>query len=200
LVSLMLMDSYSWAGSRLCYTLRNLQHLTHVELHYDSVWCHPSNFMDPINDNLPDSIESLFITEGDLPDKLPTDDSTPEGDSRFDVACVKDPFLDYNFCKCQCRTRDIRRLLLDERLTRLREVTFSGQFNSARPGRDPNLFHENDPHVLRHIWTPAVRRRGWKLLQRPTNPGITTTHTKTEAVLYRELTDGVEDVATMSGC
>jgi hypothetical protein len=196
LVSLKLKDSCQVdgdEGSRLYFTLRDLQHLTHVELGCDSVWYHPSDFVDTINDNLPDSIESLFISESDLRDNLPTDDSTPESDSRFNAACVKDPFLDDdnddNDDFCQCRTRDIRRLLLDETLTRLRQVIFSEQFNLAGPGDDPNLFHENDPHVLRHIWTPAVRRRGWKLLQRITDPGTTTTHTETEAVLYREVTD-----------
>ncbi|KAM0694054.1 hypothetical protein Q7P36_006180 [Cladosporium allicinum] len=193
LVSLKLVDqSHVPQGSRLCFTLQGLQHLTHVELNSDSVWCHPSNHIDAISDNLPNSIESLFIFEdGQVPDNLPPDDSSPDSDSRFDDACVVDPFSeDQNGDLCQCRTRDIRRLLLDERLTRLRRVTFSEKVIYTIPEDAPSLFHQNDPHVLSHIWTPAIRRRGWKLLQRPTILGHTT---HTEAVLYREMTDGIED-------
>jgi hypothetical protein len=208
LVSLKLMDSCPVdgdEGSRLRFTLRELQHLTYVELGCDSVWCHPSDHVDAINDNLPDSIESLFVwEEGQLPDNLPTEDSTPEYDFHFDAPCVADNFSDDDEDDiCQCRTRDIRRLLLDKRFTRLRRVIFSEKSTSAAQyGED--TFHVHDRHVLRHIWTPAVRRHGWKLLERIPDPTTSRTPdptmSHTEAVLYREVTDGVEDVATMSGC
>jgi hypothetical protein len=189
LVSLKLVDqSHVAQGSRLCFTLQDLQHLTQVELGSDSVWCHPSNHTDAINDNLPNSIESLIISEDSrLPDTLPLDDTLPDSDSRFDATCaVESPSYDQNDDLCQCRTRDIRRLLLDERLSRLRRVTFSEKAAYTIPEADPSLFHENDPYVLRHIWAPAVRRRGWKLLERETLP----VHNKyTEAVLYREATE-----------
>jgi hypothetical protein len=198
LMNTCLLDADLTQGSRLCFTLRNLQHLTHVELDRESVWCHPSTHVDAINDNLPDSIESLFVSEdGRLPDNLPTDGSPHDGDSRFDVACVADPFSeDANDDLCQCRIRDVRRLLLDERLARLRRVTFSGKSTTAA-ARGDNLFHEGDPHALRHIWTPAVLRRGWKMSERFTHVGDTT---YTQAMLYRELTDGFEDLPTISSC
>jgi hypothetical protein len=203
LVSLKLIDSGLAVGevaSRLCFTLRDLQHLTHVHLGSQSVWCHPSNQVDAINDNLPDSIESLFIAEGArLPDNLPINGSPSDGDSRFDVACVADPSSpDGHKYICQCRTRDIRRLLLDERLTRLRRVAFSTKSTIAtREGEKPFHKNENDPHVLRHILTPAVRRRGWKLSEKITHAGR---RSFTDPVLYRGLTDGFEDVPTMSEC
>ena len=203
LVSLKLIDSGLAVGavaSRLCFTLRDLQHLTHVQLGSHLVWCHPSNQVDAINDNLPDSIESLFIAEGPrLPDNLPLNSSPSDGDSRFDVACVADPSSpDGHEDVCQCRTRDIRRLLLDERLARLRRVAFSPKSTTAtKQGEKPFHKNENDPHVLRHILTPAVRRRGWKLSEKTTHVGP---RSFSEPVLYRELTDGFEDVPTMSGC
>jgi hypothetical protein len=162
------------------------------------MWCHPSTHVDAFNDNLPDSIESLFVNEGDrLPDNLPIDGSPSDGDPRFGAACVAvSSSENVNDDLCQCRTRDIRRLLLDERLTRLRRVIFSEKPTAATEHGDI-LFHGNDPHVLRHIWTPAVRRRGWKMLERIIHVGHTT---NTQAVLYRELTDGFEDVPAMSGC
>jgi hypothetical protein len=203
LTSLKLIDSCLFRGavvSRLCFTLRHrdLQHLTHVELGSESMWCHPSTHVDAFNDNLPDSIESVFVNEGDrLPDNLPIDGSPSDGDPRFGAACVAVPSSEnVNDDLCQCRTRDIRRLLLDERLTRLRRVIFSEKPTAATEHGDI-LFHGNDPHVLRHIWTPAVRRRGWKMLERIIHVGHTT---NTQAVLYRELTDGLEDVPAMSGC
>jgi hypothetical protein len=204
LVSLKLTDmglAIGAVASRLRFTLRDLQHLTHVELGRESAWCHPSNQVDAINDNLPDSIESLFIAEGArLPDNLPTNDGSPSDcDPRFDVACVADPSSPYGHEDfCQCRARDIRRLLLDERLTRLRRVAFSPKSTTAtKQGEKPFHKNENDPHVLRHILTPAVRRRGWKLSEKTTHAERTS---YTEPVLYRELADGLEDVPTMSDC
>jgi hypothetical protein len=50
-----------------------------------------------ISDNLPNSIESLFVFgDGQVPDNLPPDDSCPDSDSHFDDACVVDPFSPFS--------------------------------------------------------------------------------------------------------
>lgn len=76
-------------------------------------------------------------------------------DSFIEAACHAD-IINNNY-ECRCRMRDLRRLLLDERLCSLRRVTFN-----PKGGARGNNAH--DPHRLHHIWTAAVRRRGWKRL------------------------------------
>jgi hypothetical protein len=151
-------------STRLKHTLREMQHLAHVTLCGDSLWCHPSYNVDAINDNLPSCIETLYFDEWDpLPDSLPTDDNSLDEDASFDAACDTN-FTHVDDDESRCRTRDIRRLLLDERLHRLRRVVFREK--DASDGE----IKRRDPHVLRHIWTAAVRRRGWKLLENLTPP------------------------------
>ena len=193
-------------STRLKHTLREMQHLAHVTLCGDSLWCHPSYNVDAINDNLPSRIETLYFDEWDpLPDSLPTDDNSLDQDASFDAACDTN-FTHVDDDESRCRKRDIRRLLLDERLHRLRRVVFREK--DASDGE----IKRRDPHVLRHIWTAAVRRRGWKLLENLTPPtnGIryklrwnpvnlsqpvpawmlgNGTQLLHEAVLYRDLTD-----------
>ena len=174
-------------SSRLRYTLRDMQHLTHVELGCESLWCHPEGNVDAINDNLPPCIETLDIREylfhtGDP--SATNDSSFDEDPTAFDATCIG------GFGKvCWCRMRDIRRLLLDERLCRLRRVTFNPKYamDSMNKNRD-----KRDPQALRHVLTAAVQRRGWKMPEGVVErEGISGwgIHSYHEAVLYRELPD-----------
>lgn len=185
LTSLKLLDdSYAYyqisQSTRLRYSLQGLQHLSHMELNCDSLWRHPEQHVDTINDNLPSSIETLDISEYISMRGPPFVGE----DASFDAPCT----AEFGIIEgCTCRIRDIRRLLLDERLCRLRRVTFN------RVGRASDK-NKHDPQVLRHIWTTAVRRRGWKMseervVERPSESspdGIMPYH---EAVLVRELAD-----------
>lgn len=167
-------------STRLCYSLRDLQHLTHVELNFDSLWCHPVQHVDAVNDNLPSSIETLRFSEYSMPRQLPIDDNIVGEDATlFDAACTAEIHSNNN--PCRCRIRDLRRLLTDERLHRLRRVVFNPKWVVD----GPNM---RDPHALRHIWTAAVRGRGWKMLERPVKMSGSTTYRpyQHEAVLYRE--------------
>ena len=162
-------------STRLRYSLQGLQHLTHMELNCDSLWRHPEQHVDTINDNLPSSIETLHVTE-----------DTFFSGPRFvgeDAPCTAEFG---NNEGCTCRIRDIRRLLLDERLCRLRRVTFD-QVSMAFDE------HKHDPQVLRHVWTAAVRRRGWKMservVKRPSMYSPDIIQSWHEAVLCREWTD-----------
>jgi hypothetical protein len=184
-------DYYVLQSTRLRYTLRDLQHLTCMSLSCSSLWCHPSEHVDAINDNLPSCIETLHIFEWDpMRDTLSTDDSSLGKGPDFDAACDTDAMHDDDD-ENRCRTRDIRRLLLDERLVRLRRVIFDDK------DVDDGGESKSDPHVLRHIWTAAVRRRGWKMLENVSPPirrrfedgGRYSSHH--EAVLYRELADAL---------
>jgi hypothetical protein len=167
-------------STRLRYSLQGLQHLTHMELNGDSLWRHPEQHVDTINDNLPSSIETLDVSE------YPFSRGPPfvgEDAASFDAPCTAG-FS--NKEGCTCRIKDIRRLLLDERLRRLRRVTFT-QISTASNEK------EHDPQVLRHICTAAVRRRGWKMservVERPSTYSPDIIHSYHETVLYREWTD-----------
>jgi hypothetical protein len=128
-----------------------------------------------------DIFQFLFHTG----DPSATDDSSFDEDpTAFDARCIG------GFGKvCWCRMRDIRRLLLDERLCRLRRVIFNPKYamNDMNKNRD-----KRDPQALRHIWTAAVQRRGWKMSEGLVERvGIYSwgIHPYHEAVLYRELPD-----------
>ena len=112
---------------------------------------------------LPGLTKTYFDEWDPLPDPLPTDDNSLDEDAPFDAACDTN-FTHVDDDESRCRTRDIRRLLLDERLHRLRRIVFREK--DASDGE----IKRRDPHVLRHIWTAAVRRRGWKLLENLTPP------------------------------
>jgi hypothetical protein len=112
------------------------------------------------------------------------DSSFDEDPTAFDATCIG------GFSKvCWCRMRDIRWLLLDERLCRLRRVTFNpkNMIHDMNKNRD-----KRDPQALRHVLTAAVQRRGWKMPEGVVErEGISGwgIHSYHEAVLYRELPD-----------
>jgi hypothetical protein len=165
---------------QLHHTLRNLQHLSHARLSSGSLWCHPSQNVDTINENLPSSIETFHVIEecDYMDDFMFIDDDSLAADAIFDAACTETNahvVVDMS----RCRVKDIRRLLLDKKLCSLRQVSFSQKevFGDFGPGV------RRDPHALHRILTAAVRRRGWKKTENISQSRLGSCH---EAVLYRD--------------
>lgn len=169
------LGTWYWRGkttsrcTRLGYSLRNLEHLTEVTLCDDTVWRtvppeYPALHSDALADNLPPCIERLRIAEtGGRPVMhIMRDDDTGFDDHATDTFSRR-------------RTRDVRRLLLDEGFPRLRSVTFY----EAHPAEIP----VDDPLELRYFLTEAVRERGWSIVH-----DLATDDRK--VVICRELTEG----------
>lgn len=160
---------------RLQHSLRGLKHLTDLTLCDATVWrimtTEPSlTHSDALADNLPPSIEYLDILEfGGLPALMAmSDDDTGAEDRGSD-----------DFSKR--RTRDLRRLLLDDGFPCLRGVTL------YMPVHGGDSSNSRDPVLLHYVLTEAVRMRGWNLAQQTSQEkygDMVVTHHK--AILYRE--------------